>query len=167
MIKLPDTPNHTLLVVSFSTHVHVKVKRDPSHQCPVTTGNGHRLKYKIFNSELRKSNYCEHGQVLEKVSQACCRASILTRYSKHNWTEPPQLWAGELDYMISRGSFQPQKFCDSMIIQLLISGFWPMSHSKFPPEHLHFSQNTQSIWKYFKLSVADLSQMDFQQLLVM
>lgn len=77
MIKSPDTPNYTLLVASFSTHVRIKVKQDSSHQCPVTTGNGHRLKYKAFNSKLRKSNYCEHGQALEEVSQACRGASIL------------------------------------------------------------------------------------------
>lgn len=77
MINLPETPNCTLLVVSFSTHVHTKVKQDPSHQCPVTRGSWHRLKYKTFNSKLRERNGCESSQALEEVSQACHRAFTL------------------------------------------------------------------------------------------
>jgi len=76
MINLPDTPDCTLLVVSSSTHVHTKAKPDPSHWCPVTKSNGHRLKYKTFNSKLRKINSCEGSQAVAELFQAHHRASI-------------------------------------------------------------------------------------------
>ncbi|KAK4829690.1 LOW QUALITY PROTEIN: hypothetical protein QYF61_006065 [Mycteria americana] len=54
-----------------------KMEPDFSQWCPVTGGNGHKLKHKKFCLHARKNFYCEAGQTLEQLSREVTKSLSL------------------------------------------------------------------------------------------
>jgi len=78
------------------------------------SGNGHKLKHRSFHQIIRK--HCEGDQALAQVAQRVCGDFVLGDIEKLSGHGPRQLSLGgpELDKMTSRGSCQPQPFCESV-----------------------------------------------------
>jgi len=84
-----------------------------------TRKNSHKLKHrKCFSLCTNVHKNCFTVRLMEHWNMW---SLLLWRYSKPTWTHTFATWArepalaGVLDMMISRGTFQPLKFCDSVI----------------------------------------------------
>jgi len=88
-----------------------------------TRGNRHKLKHRKFHVNMRKNFFTlrvmEHWN---RLPREVVDSPSLEKFKPHldkvlcNPFSVTLLWQGDLDYMISRGPFQPLTFCDSVIL---------------------------------------------------
>jgi len=87
-----------------------------------TRGNGHALKHRRLLLNIRKHFHCEGDRMLAQVAYRGCRLSILEDIQKPSGHGPSQPAAGvparvgQLGKIPSRGPFQPQPSCDSVVL---------------------------------------------------
>ena len=91
-----------------------------------TRGNGHKLKNGKFSLNIKETLcHYEGDQAVPQIAQGGCGVSIVgdtQNSSGHGLGHPAlggSIWAGGLDQMTSRGPFQPQPFCDSLLLWTL------------------------------------------------